>query len=214
MITQTFYNKTNGRSLGDNILLSCGISGSLLFTFIYSFDGLLHQGYSGIYSAISDLELLRYGWIQSLNFVIFGIFVFLFGIGLRRELQSGTAAFWLPFLQTLVALGLVISGIFIYNPIHTMGAMLSLISLVICFFVFAAKFYHDPRWKGWTLFSIISGVLMMIFLGQFGYAKSHNGPAGIYERLVVLTRLIWSLFFTIRIIKGIRLTPALRKKNI
>ena len=205
--------ESNNRPLKDNILLSCGVAGSLLFTFVYSLDGFLHKGYSASHSAISDLELVRNGWIQSLNFIIFGIFVLLFAIGLWREIQNGSAAFWLPFLQILVSLGLIISGVFIYNPTHTMGAMLSFISLVICFFVFARKFYHDPRWKGWTLFSIICGVLMMILLGQFGYAKSHNGPAGIFERLVVLTRLIWSLFFTIRILKGIRLTPTLPKET-
>ncbi len=208
-----FNSEPNNRSLKDNLLLSCGLAGALLFIFVYSFDGLFHQDYSGIHSAISDLERVRYGWIQSLNFIIFGIFGFLFAIGLRRELQNGSAAFWLPFLQLLVSLGLIISGLFIYNPIHTIGAMLSFISLVICFFVFAAKFYNDPRWKGWTLFSIICGILMMIFLEQFGYAKSHNGPAGVYERLVILTRLIWYLFFTIRILKGIRLTRTSPKKT-
>jgi hypothetical protein len=56
------------------------------------------------------------------------------------------------------------SGLFIHNPVHTIGSMISFISIVVGYFVFAKRFSRDPRWKGWATYSIASGILMMIFL--------------------------------------------------
>ena len=195
------------RTAAHNILLSCGITGSVIFTLLYIIEAYLTPGYNSLNQAISDLELVDNGWMQSANFIMMGIFVSLFAVGLRKELVSGTAAFSLPFFQGLVALGLILSGIFIHDPLHTYSSMISFISLVISFFLFAKRFKGDPRWRGWAIYSIASGILMMIFLALFGLSKGNGGPAGLFERLVVAVRSIWSLIFTVRLLRGTRLTP-------
>jgi hypothetical membrane protein len=136
-----------------------------------------------------------------------GCFIILFAFGLRKELHAGYGFIALPALQILVAIGLILSGIFIREPLHTPSSIISFISLIISFFVFSKRFGKDIRWKGWAVYSIMSGIGMMIFLYLFGYAKSHSGPAGLFERLVVAVRSLWSLLFTIRILRGVRLSP-------
>jgi hypothetical membrane protein len=110
--------KQSQRTAAHNILLSCGITGSLIFTLLYIIEANLAPGYSSIRQAISDLELVDNGWMQSANFIIMGIFVSLFAVGLRKELERGTAAYSLPVFQFFVALGLIFSGVFIHDPLH------------------------------------------------------------------------------------------------
>jgi hypothetical membrane protein len=195
------------RTYGQSFLLSCGLMGSIFFTIFYFVEAGISPGYSSMQQAISDLEWVKYGWMQSANFIMLGFFIILFAFGLRKELQKGYGSVALPSLQISVAVGLILSGIFIREPLHTPASMVSFISLVISFFVFSKRFGNDPRWKGWAVYSISCGIGMMILLYLFGYAKSHNGPAGLFERLVVAIRSIWSLLFTLRILRGVRMSP-------
>ena len=195
------------RPLSVSILLSCGLFGSIIFTVGYIIEATLTPGYSSLHRTISDLELVKHGWLQSANFILLGLFTCLFAIGLRKELESGIGARSLPALQLLVALGLILTGIFIHEPLHTPSSMISFISLVIGFFLFAKRFRGDERWKGWATYSILSGIFMMVFLSLFGFFKHSNGPIGLYERLVVATRSLWSFLFIFRLLRGVRLTP-------
>ena len=77
-----------------------------------------------------------------------------------------------------MALGLIISGIFVSDPLHTIGDYISFLSLVIGFFVIAQRFAQEPQWGiGWVVYSIGSALLMMGFLAAFGTALSHSGTA-------------------------------------
>ncbi|MBS1503582.1 MAG: DUF998 domain-containing protein [Bacteroidetes bacterium] len=165
--------------------------------------GAVSPDYDMMRQPIGELELLRHGWVQSVNFVVFGLFIFAFAFGLYRELKNGYGALVLPILQGLVALGLVLSGIFIHEPFHTPASMLAFISLVISFFVFAVRFAGDPRWQGWASYSIASALVSMVLIAVFGYVKAHNGAyAGVFERAAIFTRSLWLLIFTVRLMSG------------
>jgi len=204
---ETVADATAPRTFMHTLLLCCGIIGSILFSVTYFTFGAIIPDYDMMRQAISDLELIKHGWIQSVNFIVFGLFICAFAAGLRKELVSGYGITWLPLMQVFTALGLILSGIFIHEPIHTPASVIFFVSLIISFFLFARRFAGDPRWKGWAVYSIISAVLAMFFLAMFGYSKSHNGAyAGVFERLVVVTRAAWSVIFTIRLLDGKRLT--------
>ncbi len=47
---------------------------------------------------------------------------------------------------------------------------------------------------------------MMVFLAAFGVANGHGGLAGLFERLAVLVRSIWTLLFVARLLTGTRLS--------
>ena len=106
----------------------------------------------------------------------------------------------------MVALGLILSGIFIRDPLHTLSSFIAFLALVGCFGVFAWRFARDPRWKGWPIPTILAAVLLMSLLAMYGAARAGGGPAGLFERMAVLDRSLWSLVFTIRLLMGVRLT--------
>lgn len=196
---------TRERSLAQKLLLSCGIFGSLFFTTTYLIEGAMHPGYNLIRETISALELVSNGWTQQANFIIFGVLILCFTVGLRKELKGGVGALSVPILQGLVAVGLIISGIFIHEPLHTIGDFISFISLVVGFFVISIRFAKDPGWKGWALYSIFSAILMMVFLAAFGNSLHNGGPAGLFERLAGLTRSLWTIIFVGRLLTGKKL---------
>ena len=151
-------------SVIQRLLLACGVVGPIFFTATYLIEGALHPGYDMVRQPISNLELVTNGWTQSANFIIFGLLIVCFAFGLRKELVRGVGATWIPLLQGLVALGLIISGVFVHDPLHTSGDILSFSALVVSCFVFAM----DTRWRGWATYSIVTGVLVLLFVIAFG----------------------------------------------
>ncbi len=188
------------QSVLQRILLACGLVGPILFTATYLINGALHPGYDLLRQPISTLDLLANGWIQSANFIIFGLLIACFAVALRKELVRGFGATWIPLLQGLVALGLLISGVFVHDPLHTSGDILSFSALVASCFVFARRFAMDSRWRGWATYSIVTGVFILLFIIAFGVAQSHHGFAGLFERLAIIVRSIWTILLAARLL--------------
>jgi hypothetical membrane protein len=189
-------------------LLCCGLIGSILFNITYFTFGAIAPGYDMMRQPIGDLELINHGWIQSVNFIVFGLAICAFAAGLRKELAGGFGATLIPLFQVFIALGVILAGIFIHEPIHTTASIIAFVSMLISFLLLARRFAGDPRWKGWTTYTILTVVLMILLFVIFCYAKSRDGAyAGIFERLVVVTRLVWSIIFIIRLLDGRKLAP-------
>src|SRR5260370_26868348 len=84
------------RTFWHTAVLLCGIIGPVLFVIVYFTFGDIAPDYDMLRQPIGGLELIDYGWIQSLNFIVFGLSIAAFGIGLRIELRSGFGVNALP----------------------------------------------------------------------------------------------------------------------
>ena len=81
-----------------------GMIGPLLFTVGFVVQGLFrHDEYDPIAETVSALETGPNGWIQQLNFFVFGILMMIFGAGLgfglrtrRRRIAPAIVAWWAP----------------------------------------------------------------------------------------------------------------------
>lgn len=201
------YRAEEERPSFNTFLLCCAIIGSALFGLINFSFSAFHPDYIIVRQPIGDLELLRNGWIQSVDFIIFGLFMWAFAIGLRRELGGGTASAMLPLMHEITALALMIAGVFVHDPIHRIASIVIFISMIASFFLFAQRFKGDARWKGWSTFSLITGIVVMILVIMFGYSINNNSAyAGLLERMAMFARAIWLIIFTIRVAAGVRLT--------
>jgi len=183
-----------------------GASGSILFNIVYFAFGAITPNYDELRQPIGNLELASHGWIQSANFIALGIFVALFAIGLRKELAGGFGATMLPLLHFLTAFGLILMGVFIHEPAHTFVSLFSFFSILVSFLVFASRFSGDPRWEEWTAFTNICAILMLILMVIFWYTDDSEGAyAGVFERMLEITRLIWSIVFMLKLLDCRRL---------
>ena len=203
------------------VLLSCGIIGSLLFNAVYLIAGAVRPGYDPWRQPMSALSLGDGGWVQMANFIIFGLLIICFAIGLRVSLASGVAATWGPILQVMVALGLILAGIFSQDPapgyppgvallatptthavIHLFATFLALGTRVIWCFVIARRFAIEPRWRGWATYSVVTGIMMVVFLATFGMEMANNGPAGLFEKLASIATSLLTFLLAARLLSG------------
>ena len=149
-------------------------------------------GYDSLRDTISGLEFTSYSALQRANFLVFGVLLCVFAEGLRRELQGGPGRIVTPFFQAVSGLAVIGDGLFAHPPLHLVCDVLAFNSALIVVFAFAFRFRGDPRWKGWAMYSVVTGLLMMAFLTAFGLLNHNGGPAGAMEKLATFTRTIWS----------------------
>lgn len=217
----------SGRPTGIyRLLLICGIVGSVLFHATYLIAGAIRPGYDPWKQPMSVLSLGDGGWVQIANFIVFGILIICFASGLRIALTPGRADTWGPILQIIVALCLILAGIFSQDPvpgypigtiaapnpptthavIHVLATFGAFILRVIWCFVIARRFAIEPRWRGWASFAIADGIAMMVLLALFGMGMANGGPGGAFEKLASITASVLSVALTIRLLSGVGFT--------
>ena len=70
-----------------------GILGPALFTSVFLvLEAVLGDGYDRMAEIVSALEATSYGWIQQLNFVVFGILTLAFAAGLSLAVTPASAS--------------------------------------------------------------------------------------------------------------------------
>ncbi|HEY4197136.1 MAG TPA: DUF998 domain-containing protein [Mucilaginibacter sp.] len=194
------------RTLWHNALLWCGFLGSILFNVVYFTFGAMAVQYNMMRQPIGDLELIRFGWIQSANFIMLGLATGALAIAFRKELQGGFGKTLIPLFYGLTAVGAITMGLIVNEPMHTYISILTFVTLPISFLLFSGRFSGDPRWRGWAIYTNMATFLMLLFFLIFWFARINERPyAGIYERLIIVVRLLWIVVFVLKLFGGRKL---------
>jgi hypothetical protein len=119
----------------------------------------------------SGLALGPLGAVQVANFVLFGLALILFAVGLHRGLAGGSKVG--PALLAVAGVAMVLAG-FKTDPdisagpqswhglIHGIAYLLIVFSLLPCFFFLWWRMRKDFRWRGHGLYTLVTGVVMVI----------------------------------------------------
>lgn len=206
-------------------LLGCGGIGALIFTAIYLVEGVTRPGYDALRQPISALSLGPGGWAQQANFIVYGALLVLSAAGWYRFLTPLRGALWFglwfPVLQGVSSLCLIGAGIFTMDPfpgyppgtspgpstlhgtLHGLFAWTLILSMAMGCFTFATllRFKHIPQWRGWYAYSVVTGVLLLIFWGAFvdgasGHIAGLAPLAGLAERLSAMIHDLWLFALT------------------
>jgi len=163
-------------------------------------EGATRAGYRALAQPISALSLGPGGWVQQLNFIVFGVLVCLSAAGWRAALAPGRGALAFPVLRAVAGVGLVMDGLFAQDPsggyppgvragaatvhgqVHTLFAVITITALAGGCFVLAARFAGEPLWRHRAAFAAAAGVATIVFIAAFGAAGGHGGLAGLWER--------------------------------
>ncbi|GCE21840.1 DUF998 domain-containing protein [Dictyobacter kobayashii] len=201
--------------------LSCSTLASLLFTTTYLIEGATRPGYSTLQQSISALSLGPGGWVQQVNFIIFGLLILWTAFAWRKVLTGGRGATSYPIFRVLEGLGILMDGFFSQDPtqgypqgavltpptlhgtLHVVFAFMAITSIACGFFVLAWRFLKEPHWRGWAAYSLITGILTIVFITLFGMANGqHSEIAGLYERLSTGLGTLWGILFLARLWLG------------
>ena len=211
------------------LLIACGAIGPVLFILVFLVEGATRPGYSAWRNFVSDLGASKFGWMQDINFIICGLCLICFALGLRQVFRSGRGAVLGPLLLGFFGLSLIIAGIFVTDPglgyypdgtpavhtlhgiIHAANAIPAFGSLTIAIFVLALRFASDPAWRGWGRYSVISGILLMGFFIACVYVSGldqkgvlPNSPTGFFERLAIFVGWTWLALVAIKLLRQMR----------
>lgn len=194
-------------------LLRLGIVGPVLFIALFLIEGATRPGYDAVRQFVSLLSLGEGGWLQVANFVVGGLLIAAFGIGLGRVWAAGRAR-WAPRLVVLVGLALVGSGAFVADPaqgypagapaglptsvswhagLHYVGALLVFLGLPAAMTI-AARRAPTPNARAWAAYSLFSGIVMVGgWLATFVLAGPDGtlAIAGLLQRIAVVAGFQW-----------------------
>jgi hypothetical membrane protein len=214
--------ETSTKSAGEQkvsirLLLAGGAIGPLLFMVVFLIEGATRPHYSVWQDAVSALELGEGGWMQSTNFIVCGVLVVGFAIGLRLLLRTGRGSTWGPILLGIFGLCLIGAGIFVTDPglgypheastitltvhgtLHSLFSLGGFISLPAACFVLARRDAADRASRGWAWYSVVTGLLVVVFLVLTAVAIALNGPAGLTQRIFLIVGWSWIAGLSIRL---------------
>lgn len=99
-------------------LLACGVIGPLFFITVFLVEGATRPDYSPLRHLVSSLAYGDWGWTQRANFVISGLLLLTFAMGLQRMLRPLRDSVWGPLLIGLAGIGLIGAGFFVADPLN------------------------------------------------------------------------------------------------
>lgn len=208
------------------ILLLCGAIGPFLFVVVFLIEGAVRADYNAWQTTISTLSWGDQGWIQILSFCLFGLLMLCFAIGLRRALRTGSGSLWAPILLFVAGVGLIVAGPFVTDPvlgyppgfpnvgppslhgtIHNTASLIVFVAIPAACFLMGWRFARDPASRGWAVYSVATGVLILVFVGWFfasvvAAAHAPNGapsPAGLIERVFSIMGCCWLSLLALRL---------------
>jgi hypothetical membrane protein len=173
-----------------SVLAAVGIFGPILFTAGVVVQGLLRAEYNQIAQQISDLTAGPSGWVQQVNFVVFGLLLIVFAVGLHRGVRKAWPWVGGPALVAWNGVELVIAGLFplredaaghIYDPlgVHSVNGTIFFLCIGVVLVVLSRQFARDARWRGLAAYTLASGIALFVmvvlngFLAEMAQAPLH-----------------------------------------
>ena len=215
---ETSAQSTGEQSAAMRLLLACGAIAPLLNSVVILILGAIRPGYNAWIVPDSNLELGEGGWIQITNYLVTGALLLAFAIGLRLLLRTGRGSTWGPILLGIYGLTFIVTGIFVTDPvlgyppgassaltihgaIHILFGLLQFTSLIAACFVLARRDAADPARRGWSWYSVATGLLVAASYVAFVLTAKllDGGPTGLIERIGIIGGGIWVALLAIRL---------------
>ena len=193
----------------------CGIVAPPFFALMVAVESLLRPGYSQFSNVISDLGVGEHAILQDINFWMFGILVFLLALGLSRALPRTQAIFA---TMSVFAWLVFVAGFFPDSPypypgnVHNAVAIIAFLSIIASQFLMWRRLHASigeerTVWHRYGTYSLLSGILSIIFFLTFGNAPT-SPIAGLTQRLFIA--VVWSWIEVV----ALKLYQSTKKKSV
>jgi hypothetical membrane protein len=199
-----------------------GVIGPVLFTAAFLVQEAFRRGeYDPVAEPISALEGGPNGWIQQLNFVVFGLLTITFAVGLHRGLPVTRAGIVGPAFLVVSGFALLWAAAFppevtgvAYEPgAHVVGGFTFFLTSALGLVVVSRRLARDPRWQSIATYTLVAGIVASAgFVLGAALVVRDAAPlhdwAGLYQRLIVL-----AVIFPCRLVLSLRLLQVARERR-
>jgi hypothetical membrane protein len=203
-------------------LALAGIIGPALFTLVVLLLGAVQPEYHGWLDAISVISLGPMGWLQDVNFVMFGMLMAVFTLALYRGVQPGPASLTGLGASLLSALGIIFMGVFpltrdrvgvvIQTDGHAIASIVAYVGAAAGFIALARLQAADAAWKQLAKFTHRCGMTMALMFPALLAAMPVNSP--VHLGVGVLQRAALAVWFTCTIVLALRLRKVLQQREL
>jgi len=161
------------RRPGITALAAAGIIGPILFTVAFVVQGLFRlDEYNPVAETVSALEAGSGGWVQQVNFVVFGLLTIAFAVGLQLEVRPARLGWVGPTILVLSGLALLwaavfpiredASGVTLPPGLHLVGGFTYFSSAAVGLIVLSRRLARDPKWRGLAGYTLAAGVTAVV----------------------------------------------------
>lgn len=202
-------------------LAIAGIAAPILFLALVIVQSVLQPDYSHLALPISALAAWPTGWIQNLNFYLFGVLMAAYAIGLHRGVHPSRRGVVGPVMLMLSGAGLVIAGIFPWRMVdgslvvpagHRVGAVFAFLGAGLGLIIVSRRMTTDPRWRGVAGYALASGLTIVALFVMTGVLSlPDDGPLHAWAGL--LQRMVLGVWFPCTIVLATRLLRLARIEN-
>ena len=197
--------------------LWAGVAAPIVFTTVYLVDGATRTGYDPMRHQVSLLALGDRGWLMTVNFLVTGVLLLAFAVGLRAWLRDGRGALATPVAIAVAGVGLLLAGIFPTQPLfgyppgtpegmaidvtpasfaHLLGAFLFIFGLIAAALSFAVRSWRGGS-RGWAIGSLAVAALAFVSFGASGGGPSGQllfpDVSGLLQRVALISGMGWVL---------------------
>ena len=206
-------------------LASAGIVGPILFTVGFVVQGFLRTdlrfGYNPAAQQISDLTAGPFGWVQQGDFVVFGLLLIVFAVGLQLGIRRAWPWAVGPALVAWNGVELVIAGLFplredaaghIFDPlgVHGVNGTVFFLCIGVVLGVLSRQLARDERWRDRSAYTLASGVVVFVLVLLNGFLAERT-QAPLHPWLGLVQRAILAVWFPCLIVLALRLRRLARK---
>jgi hypothetical membrane protein len=201
------------------MLSLAGIIGPAVFATLIVVQGFLVPDYGHVRLPISALAAWPTGWIQVLNFHIFGAMTLVFAHALHRAVRQTRWGVVGYALLALTGVGLIMSGLFSWHMVdgvpretvpHVVAAIIVFIGTGLALMLLSRRFVADPQWRDLATYTMASGIaVVVLFVMTAALAIGDDTPlhpwVGLMQRVVcgVWFACIMVLASRIRALSGV-----------
>ena len=199
-----------------------GTVGPVQFFLVLLLEGAARPGYRPLRDTISELSLGPRGWIQTANFLVFGLLFIVFARGVKASVNDSRATRLGAILLLVIGVGVLGCGLFRAEPwppsSMSLAGVLHLLCAIVLVFallpvatgVMARAFSTDAHWRSLgrmtrltsflTLALLVGGLALMSTPGQ--PPRIGNVYAGLIQRIDVAVFLAWQIAVARRIARS------------
>ena len=147
---------------------------------------------------ISELAIGRFGFVQTLAFLAFGIGSLALAVALRRATKGSWGSLVGTILFGLFGAGLIVDAFFpidrggmqpetVVGTVHIVAAPVAFVCAILGMFVLTRTFKRDAGWQPyWRLSAALATVALVAF-----FLPSEGTWAGIFQRVFVGAIIAW-----------------------
>ena len=204
-------------------LAAAGIAGPIIFGVVGLVQSVLRQDHSLVEHPISALAAGNSDWIQNVNFLLFGLLMIAFAVGLHlgvRPCRWGVVG--VAFL-VLSGIGLVWGGVFPATDatgafdetrvLHIPGFIMTFLGGGIGLIVMSRRMARDPRWQSVATYALATGIAMLVLILVGGGLVRPPG-APLHAWLGLFQWVLLAVWFPCTIILALRLLRLVRAADV